>query len=292
MKKMDLLNKLINNISYFNGVSTKDFCLLASLDTSELNTMKPDTYRVTPLLKQMEAYAFVSIAIGEDEKEVLEKSVIEIEDLNKVLDFCECCQQYIVYLVENGCYHPSAINLINSSCAVKSYNVILETLVKLIADNQGEIPVEFKDFYNTVDSCLEELVMDRFEYTLSKITSSENISDKDLLLYLTSYASDITRLLMLFETNKKVYIGEHIIMNVLKNEEVDSEKNFSIGNALNEFATFMKEIEKYLEFGTNHEVKEKVEKIKEGFFLYNSYRYDYLKKDYLEKEMLVRCKKM
>lgn len=155
----------------------------------------------------------------------------------------------------------------------------------------GDFREELIDFCSLVDEKIIDEHDELFELVIDTVSDSKIVDSKQLLMYLCNYSIDCCKLTTLLTSNKMLLIDNWIV-NISENKGINPENNFKIGDSINEFALVMQKVDNYLNCCSDLDVIESLETIKEGYELYNGYRYDYLKNEYREKYMLTKCKKM
>ncbi len=295
MEKLELLEYLLNHRDYFKEVSLEDFSLLASLEPSELGLMNKDNYKITPLLKQIGNYTLVDINLFlediEDVENILPRS--EQKSLLDALDIADKCCQYVDILLEEGAHHPCLTQvdyLINGAFL---YDTIIEITCELIKITDGRFQNDLIDFGNIVDDQVVDITDGMKEDLLQLLASRKMTSGVDLLRILSDYIRQTLMINNFFPINSMNidYINDTYI-HWIGSKETGPFYPLSMGNYIQSLSLIMQRAHKYQDYTRDDEILKNIHNLEESYYLYNSYRYLYIKNQYQEHKMLQKCKKM
>lgn len=303
MEKQELLNFLLNNISCFEGVTLDDFCLLNSLESDELGLMSDSAIKVTPLLKQISDYALIATVLDENDLGELATCIDEENNvLDDIIKIVEICYEYISILKSDNCNHPSVLttaDLVNGLTAYGQINENICDLVEIAEDSFQDTLLDLS--IPTIDKLLDNIEDNIFKKVITQI---KNVANKEeLLLSLSNYSKTYLSIIMLNteynnvqQTNKNnlFYINNNYF-HFLSNEKFIPKFNLTSLDVINSLATIIQRTEEYEEeyfYKIDDEEKEIINKLKESYILYKSYKYKFLKDTYKEQKLLQKCKKM
>ncbi len=295
MKKLELLEYLLNHKEYFKGVSLDDFCLLASLESSELGLMNQDNYKVTPLLKQISNYALVDTNVTQEDIEDIRNSLSSREEkfLESALDVANKCHQYVDILLKEGAHHPCIIKvnyLINGTFLYKTMMKIICNLIKITNDL-------FQDNLIDLTSIADDQVMDitdeMKEDLLQQVASRKMTSGVDLLRILSNY---IKKILLIDNflpfSSMDIHYSDDTYIQFIDREKIHPNYNLSIGDCIQCLSFILEQAHKYQEYSSDDKILDYIDDLEEEYHLYNSYRYLSVRNQYRENKMLEKCKKL
>lgn len=296
MLKHELLAYLANYRNYFNKISLDDFALLNSLESSELGLMNYDNYRVTPLLQQICKYSLVDTNLTkEDIVDVKNNLSInsQKELLKEALDIAYICHQYVDLMLQEGANHPCLINVNCLRNGAFLYSQIMNIMCELIETTNGNFQDDLIDLGNIVDEKIMDIADIKWNNLLKIMEDKEITSGVDILNNLSNYLKDILVLGNFFSSNQNYiyYIGDKYIQFVDR-KNIHPNFNISTGDCIVGLSIIIEKAHKYCKYCSDEDVLELVKNLEEGYDLYNSYRYLYLKNQYQEIKMLEKCKKM
>ena len=303
MEKIKLLEEMIQYLSYFNEATLEDFCLLASIDINELSLMNENTYRVTPLLKQIASYSLI-IALLDQEEIALLQSCLPLDStmVDDVLDFSQCCNNYVHILLEEGCNHPSISNLIVLIHCVTCYNEMLETARKILEiTTDEELTDILTDMSEILDLSLKNILDIEFLRIAERLSKGTIASAEELLKVLTNYTRNYftTRLQISKFTNNQnaketkgsnIYYVNDWYVQIVKDSKIHADFDLKISEAINILVDTFSQLEFYKYCSSEEEYL--LEELKEHYHLYKGYKYYYLKNQYCEQSIFEKCKKM
>lgn len=296
MLKHELLAYLANYRNYFNKISLDDFALLNSLESSELGLMNYDNYRVTPLLQQICKYSLVDTNLTkEDIVDVKNNLSInsQKELLKEALDIAYICHQYVDLMLQEGSNHPCLINVNCLRNGAFLYSQIMNIMCELIEATNGNFQDDLIDLGNIVDEKIMDIADIKWNNLLKIIEDKEITSGVDILNNLSNYLKDILVLGNFFSSNQNyIYYIRDKYIQFVDRKNIHPNFNISTGDCIIGLSIIIEKAHKYCKYCSDEDVLELVKNLEEGYDLYNSYRYLYLKNQYQEIKMLEKCKKM
>lgn len=325
MSKRDILTFLRNNIDYFNNIDDSMFEMLKILETKKCNLTEGNHYLVTPLLKQISEYAIVYSYIVDDEKIDLSEACKEFEE---VLDVLNCCNEYMNILSSNGYNHPTVINYDNAVRSSLVYTEIFESLTNLCNEIDNFISEQYnkenedeEDYYeDTIEISEEEIkyiedisrklielgvnldceivsiVEFLFKYMITNMIEND-YTTKEILDMLSTYGKNKMNIVMLLKTVKTENdnhneTDDKVLFRIVENDKIQIAHQLKIGDALINFSNIFEKLEQLNKTNIKPEIKEYIKYLKEAYYLYHSYRYNYIKNEHEEKQILEKCKKL
>ncbi len=298
MDEKELLEKLKKYDTYFQKVDIKDFDLLASLNPTELGNRNQEVYQITNLLKQISDYALLPFSLSEDEIETIENCLSSQTRLNQIEEIAEIsvtCTEYIDILTSMDCPHPSVRNALNLIAGDYYYNDLIDTICELINYTDGDFQDKLMDYSHIIDDNVLDFIDNLFNQ-LQKKMDKTNLSNEELLLELTEYVKNKLALTNLFFTNLDkqdniYYVDDSYIHYLMRNKQNLDWSNFNF-NCLNTFSNLLSVIEEQEKIVMDLDILKLIDMVKDSYYLYQSYRYKYLKDTYREQQFLKKCKKM
>lgn len=301
MEKQELLEFLLKHITYFKNIKYEDFYLLANLESTQLGLVDANNCQVSSLLKQIADYALIEDILTDEQIMEIRKSLPN-EDGNilyEALDIIDKCHQYIDLLLEENCHHPSVNNNINLVVASGLYDTMLEYINYLILKTDDEFQDDLIEFGNNIDDSLIEIPDSILETIMSYLNGKFIKTPQELILYLSNYAKNclITRLglkTVSIQQNPKnqIFYIDDCYINVIKDSKINLESNLKVSDVLIGLSTILEKANKYKDYTSDIEVLNLLKDLEEIYYLYESYKYRYLKDDYKEQKLLEKCKKM
>lgn len=295
MTKQELLEYLLNHIDYFKEVSLEDFCRLASLEPCELGLMNYDNYQVTSLLQQICNYALVDTNLSQEDKEDIENYLSSHEEqqfLDDALDVANKCYQYVDIMLENGANHPCLKNINNLINGAFLYTEIAKIVCKLIENTSDQFQNDLIYFGNIIDEKIMDITDSIWNDLLKTIENKKITSGIDLLNNISNYIKQILVIAIFVPLNQShTYCMEDTYIHFLTKEKIHPEFKLSIGDCIRSLSIIAKKVHKYQEYDDDT-ISQLIEDLEEGYYVYNSYRYLYLKNQYQESKMIEKCKKM
>ena len=289
------LYEIEKHISCFD-FTHEDFNLLRKTPVELMGLISNRIYRITPLLDQIALYAYGVALMAEYEYDYLEeKASLKVKDeANEVM---ELCFQYMLYLVDEGCMHPSVLiykDIINGESL---YTDIMDIVADSLDMLSGDIHSDFSEFLEIVDGKVEDYLYNSDTEVIEKI--KEATTSKMLLKAVGEKARNLGMIRLLAASNFTSYNFDNTWVQC----HIDSkDDNSSIA-----FINLMKIIEEnypyiageYDGFSDNYSsfeyyeldntLKENFDNIKNAYMLYKQYQNDYVKNSYKEAKILKIC---
>ena len=301
MDKHELIYFLQKHITYFKNVKVEDFYLLDSLESSQLGLVDKNNYQISSLLKQISDYALI--------KEVLsDEQIIDIKNclfnnnsdmLYDCLDVIDKCYQCVNILLEDNCHHPSINNNINLTVASGLYDVILDYINYLILKTDDNFQEDLIEFGNKIDDSLIEIPESILETIFLILERGLVKNSQELLLYLSNYAKNflITRLgikTISIQQNIKNQISyiDDCYINFIKDSNIHLGFDLKTSEVIIGLSSILEKANKYKDYSSDIEILDLIDELEEAYYLYESYKYRYLKDSYKEQKLLEKCKKM
>lgn len=302
MEKEEIFTYFKNHRSYFKGVSEEEIKELQNMQVDQLGFMNASNFQITPLLRQICHYALVPLTLLPEELEVISDSLYSNplkKYLTEISQFTSYCSYYVDELSKNNCHHPSVSNAVNLLAHQYYYNEIQDLTCELCCCDDTMFRNDMINCMDHTDEKLLDMIDSLFEQL--NITLKEQIifSKEELLWLLTDYVENKLLLCGMFGIpndqpkmeNTIYYIEDHYIYFTKKRKMAPNFKETTF-DYLNAFLTLIKKVENYQKYSVDQEIIDLIEQLKDSYFLYESYRYKYLKDSYREFKLLEKCKKM
>lgn len=304
MEKEEILAYLLKNIDCFQNVTEIDFYNLTIINTRYLGNDNNETLKVTPLLKQICNYALIATIITEEQLSQIASYIDDTQLLTFSTNIIEKCLEYIGILYDEGCEHPSVLNIKNIINGTQKYNDFNDLILDLASITDDTFRDDLIDFGSDIDEEISSITDQLFNNLINRIKRGLIATRKDLLLNLSSYAVNFVDTLMLTAYNVNRYrqndestvcIGNTYIHIFKKDGQINQSFGLTLLKALNGMAEVINKIEEYeIEniYSIDSECEELIIGIKESYLLYQSYKYQIIKHNYNEQKILEKCKKM
>ena len=281
MTNRQLLTYFKQYINYFDNVRESDFDALAKLDNNLFSFNTGEEYIVTPLLKQISEYSTILNILSGELSEELSRD-IQKESLKNILEFITNCSYYINRSVSMGYQHPSIFlnACMNNICVL--YQDMHETAhqisINVMTENEVNADSLFT-YFNQLTNIVYDNIDNNFDETISSITDADMISEKDILLLLKSYSTNVFRGLALFNgVNQYASKSKNIVFTNSGNETLYLFDIISLASSLKE-----KIQDPILVLLIN--------KLLDEYKIYSSFRYQYLRMHHNEQVYLQKYKK-
>lgn len=281
MTNRQLLTYFKQYINYFDNVRESDFDALAKLDNNLFSFNTGEEYIVTPLLKQISEYSTILNILSGELSEELSRD-IQKESLKNILEFITNCSYYINRSVSMGYQHPSIFlnACMNNICVL--YQDMHETAhqisINVMTENEVNTDSLFT-YFNQLTNIVYDNIDNNFDETISSITDADMISEKDILLLLKSYSTNVFRGFALFNgVNQYASKSKNIVFTNSGNETLYLFDIISLASSLKE--KLQDPILVVL-----------INKLLDEYKLYSSFRYQYLRMYHNEQVYLQKYKK-